>query len=171
MCSVWNKCFKQHVHLKGKSDKENQFLKDREDKSMSAAFCVATGRRCDVWSFCVQAWAASWYLHVGLTSGWFLWTSPTMLMWFWPSIAPWKILLPLVLTPEKVCMSSSFFCFINITDVGIKSSAVCMCLHVWHLMQEKSTGLTVRWRKSAEPTSMGYHTKTSYLQVKDGLHV
>lgn len=37
-----------------------------------------------------------------------------------------------------------FFCFINITDVGIKSSAVCMCLHVWHLMQEKSTGLTVR---------------------------
>lgn len=145
-----NNCTKQH-----KVQKVNvKNLCCQKDKSMSAPFVFwsevfrCMGRVC----VCVrvQGWAAFWYLHGGQTSGWFLWIFPTSLMWFWLSIAPWKTPLPSGLTPKKVPMSSH--CFKNASFQKHKCRRNSPYMYLWHALQEKFIGLTVHWRKSAEPT-------------------
>lgn len=53
----------------------------------------------------LQGWAASWSLHGGRTSGWFLWIFPTLPMWSWLSIPPWRTPLLLGWTQKKVWSS------------------------------------------------------------------
>ena len=71
-----------------------------------AVMCVEIWCVCVCVCVCAQGWAASWSLPGGQTSGWSLWTSPTLLMWSWPSIAPWKTPSPSGSTPKKVCLNT-----------------------------------------------------------------